>query len=218
MTTTDITRFEGVYAMEVTPLKGRSTRSDVHVTTTPQPATAFGATDIINVFRQFFERLEAESAERGDDPIAQTHALALLEALLADVRYVRDTVRARSAEALSAHEIRRLVIEGVIAVEASATADRTNWQHERLFAKMLDHWGVRFIADTGEVVPYDVAAARMLEWFRPDWRLTPIRESNLNPDDYCDLPKDEDGSTLRTPTVTIKDNRVRQITTTKETK
>lgn len=207
--TTTLPDLPDAYNATINPIRGG--RRDVHVTS-PAPVQSFDATDIVAVFRRFFDQLVTEAEARKGDPVAETHALALIEALLADVRYARDTVRKLSADALHEHKVRRLTIENVITVEGSNTATRTDWEHTRLLTAMLEHWGVRFIADTGELVPWDVAAARMLEWFRPDWRVTPIKEAGLDPDAYCTLPKDEDGKVIRTPTVTIKDNLARRVT------
>lgn len=198
----------GSYLARVTPLKTGG-RRDVEVID-PLPVESF-ATDIVGRLRQFFDAIEQEAQEHKGDPVALTHALARLEALMADVRYIRDVARKLTADALHAEKVRRLTVSGVATVEGLTEVTRTEWQHERLLTAMLEHWGVRFISDNGEVIPYDVAAARILEWLRPEWKLTPIREADLDPDRYCTISKDEEGKYIRTPTVKMVDNLVRRI-------
>jgi len=209
--TTTLPDLPDAYGATINPIRGG--RRDVRVTS-PAPVQSFDATDIVAVFRRFFDQLVTEAEARKGDPVAETHALALIEALLADVRYARDTVRKLSADALHEHKVRRLTIESVITVEASSTADRSDWEHHKLMVALLEASGLADLIDgnTGEKMPADSIAATVLAWLRPEWRLTPIRDVGLDPDDYSTLAKGEDGKPLRTPTVTIKDNLARRVT------
>lgn len=224
MTTTPTTvpdRYVG-YDVAVTPLKSGG-RSDVVVSNGDRTPVAFASTDIVNQFRAFFDRLALEAEQHADDPIAMVNALARMEALLADVRYVTGEIRKHTADALNAEKVRRITVEGVATMEASSTSERTDWQDQALMTAMLNERvakdaGFLIEPTTGLKIPMGDLAAVMLSWFRPAWRLTPIRAAGLDPDDYSTQPTNEDGTPLRTPSVTVKDNLVRrqQITTNRQ--
>ena len=203
---------EGGYEFSITPLKTGG-RSDVHVVTHGDvEPSAFGETDIVGQLRVFFDKMDAEIEARKADPVAMVNALARMEALLADVRFVTNTARTRTAEVLDAAKIRRLTIDNVATVEGTSEASRTDWQDEKLLTDMLTcQIGDDFIQrDTGECRTTDVLASMVLEWVRVEWRLTPIRAAGLDPDDYSTQPKSEDGKALRTPTVRVHDNSMRK--------
>jgi hypothetical protein len=196
----------------VTPLK-TGQRADWHVASTPDTSglpVPFVETDIVAQLRIFFDRLEAEADQRRDDPVAMVNVLARMEALLADVRSVTSMIRKYTAEALSDNGIRRITIDDVATMEGTSDSERTDWQHVPLLTAMLKASGWEQVnADTGEIFTYELAET-ILEWFRVEWRLTPIRALGLDPDDYSTQPKDEDGKPLRTPTVRIHDNTFRK--------
>lgn len=203
----------------ITPLKTGG-RMDVHVAaqrnTTLAPAS-FTDTDIVAHLRRFFDAIDAEAELYSDDPIAMVNALARMEALLADVRSVAATIRKHTAEALADAKVRRITIDDVATMEATSESDRTDWQHARLMHDMLVTTPYVFVDEqTGEYITPDVVAEQILTWFRPEWRLTPIRDAGLDPDDYSTQPKDEDGKPLRTPTVRVHDNVFRHDSIAKE--
>ena len=206
------------YQAEITPLKTGGKR-DVTVTGSIAPhRDAFAETDILRAFRQFFAAMDAEASERRDDPVALVQALARLETLAADVRAVRDSVRRMAAEALQAEKVRRLVVEGVAAVESSTEVKRSEWQHEELLADLLEQAGYVLVATaTGEAMHPCEAAPTLLEWFRPEWKMTAVRQARLDPDKYCRVQTDDEGKPVKTPTLRMLDNLVRRMTTTGET-
>lgn len=169
--------------------------------------------DIVGPLRRFFDRLESEAQSHRGDPVALTHALARLDALAADVRFVRDTVRTLTAEALHDARIRRLTVSSVATVEGTSSVDRTNWQHRKLMIRMLRvRFGGGFVDPaTGEYVAADDLADVLLDWFTPNWKLTPIRNAGLDPDDHCDVATDEHGKATKTPAVKMVDNIVRRL-------
>lgn len=173
----------------------------------------FADTDITTQLRAFFDRLDQEIERHRGDPIALTNALVRMEAVLADVRSVTNTVRERTAEALAEHKVRRLTIDGLATVEGTSSSERTEWDHHPLLTAMLDaEFATPILAnpDTGELISTEEMATAILSWFRVEWRLTPIRDAGLDPDDYSTQPKDEDGKPLRTPTVRIHENTLRK--------
>ena len=213
MTTNDLLK-RAEYEFAITPLKSGG-RADVHVITngSVEPA-AFTQTDIVGQMRSFVAKLEAEAEARKDDPVAMVNALARMEALLADVRYATSTIRDHTAHALADTKIRRLTIDNVATVEGTSESPRTDWQDQELLADMIyAEYGAtnRYVhTETGVFMDDpEVIAEAILEWIRPAWRLTPIRDAGLDPDDYSTQAKDEDGTPLRTPTVSMKDNALR---------
>jgi hypothetical protein len=216
MTSTDLALIgSGTYRASVTPLKTGGRRD---ITVSPDDlneSAAFRATDITASLRAFFSAIDAEAEQHREDPVALVQALARLDTLAADIRAVRDSVRRMTAQALQTERVRRLVVEGVAAVESGTEVKRTEWQHERLLADMLEQAGYMVIATaTGERLHPDEAAPMLLAWFRPEWKMTPIRDAGLNVNDYCCILTDDDGNPVRTPTLRMLDNLVRRMTTT----
>lgn len=213
MTTTPTTtpdRYAG-YDVSIAPLKTGG-RADVVVSNGNVTPAAFSSTDIVDQFRAFFDKLALEAEQHADDPVAMVNALARMEALLADVRYVTSEIRGHTAKALSDAKVRRLTVEGVATMEASSASERTDWQDRALLLAMLGASGNIANVDysTGEVLDHGPLVDEILSWFRVQWRLTPIRDAGLNPDDYSHQPTNEDGTPLRTPTVTVKNNSIRR--------
>lgn len=201
------------YQARITPLKTGG-RRDMEVTPEGERgAASFAATNIVGQLRAFFAALDAEADQHRGDPVALSQALVRLDALLADVRAVRDSVKALAASALSTERVRRLTVEGVCTVESSTETKRTNWEHQRLLTKLLERNGTRGIHDTGEIMSAHDLADQILEWMRPEWRMTPIKELGINPDDFCTVAVDDDGKPIREATVRIVDNRIRKTTT-----
>lgn len=175
------------------------------------PTHAIDSTGIVAHLRRFFDAIEAEAIAHPENVIGNVQAFARVEAMLADLRYVRDSLRGVVAEALKKQAIRRLVVEGVVAVEAVSSIDRRDWQHQTIFAEMLARSGLKGVnVETGEVLAPDAAAEWMLRWFRPEWRLTPLREAGLDPDAYCTVATDDDGRPVSTPSIRTIDNLERQ--------
>lgn len=206
-----IERWVDRYACDVRPLKGKSDRSDV-IVHIPTMTAALQAPDFVATMRRFFLEMDAEIDRYVNDPVATAQALARVEALLADVRYVRNRLQQVTAEALDTERMRRLTVEGVVTVEAATEMKRSEWQHERLLTDLLARHGFdRGVVSpvSGERIDLVDFVAMLLNWFRPEWRLTGIRESLLNPDNYCTVERDDNDQPVRTPTVRIVDNRAR---------
>ena len=199
------------YTARITPLRTGG-RRDVELSAAGD-SVAFRQNDIIARLRQFFADLDDEARSHRGDPVALSQALARMDALLADVRSVRDTLRSLAAHALADEKVRRLTIEQVCTVEASTEVRRTDWQHERLLGDMLNKAEMRGLTSDGEVIAPEQLAALVLSWLRPEWRMTPIRDAGLDPDNYCTMMADDDGKPVREPTVRIVTNDVRKITT-----
>lgn len=211
-TTTDLVILGAAsYEARVTPLKTGG-RIDVEVAPTdPDAPRAFGDTNIIDQLRRFFSALEAEAHEHRGDPVATGQALARVEALLADMRSVRDSLKSLTASALNDSRVRRLTIAGVTTLEGTTEIKRSNWEHAALLTRCLDARGFRLLAtETGEVLPSEDAASVILELLRPEWKLTPLRALGINPDDYCSVESEDDGTPVRTPSVRIVDNLARR--------
>lgn len=202
----------GRYVSRVTPLKGRSDRRDVEVEQVGDIESF--STDIVARLRKFFADIEGEARQHRGDPVALTHALARMEALAADVRYVRDTIRDLDAQALHEAKVRRLTISGVATVEGTTEVNRSQWEHRKLLVAMLRKvvpGGTLVDPGTGVMWTVDELADLLLGWFRLEWRLTPIRDAELNPDDFCVVAVDDDGAPVREPAVKMVDNLVRRL-------
>lgn len=196
------------YDIAVTKLRGKSRREDWLVAS-PPPSSAVEQADLIARLRWFFAEMEQEVERYRDDPIATASALARVEALLTDVRYVRDRLKSTTAESMDRTGIRKLTVSGVVQVEASSEIKRTDWQHAKLLTALLAVTGWHYVDADGVVAPPDVLAASLLAFFTPEWRLTAMRELNIEPNDYCQIDRDDHGAIVKTPTVQIKDNRVK---------
>lgn len=198
----------------ITKLKGKTDRIDVEVEDQVLHFDALIGTFMESI-RTFFERLEAEAQKRKGDPVALTHALARLETLLADLRFVHSTVKTLTAEALRDAKIRRLTVSSIATIEGTSSATRSNWQHKKLMLTLLRRKmnGAKVLVDTatGEQYLVEDVVDWVLEWCKPDWRLTPIRDLGVDPDDYCDLAKDQNGKIIRDPGVKMVDNSIRRL-------
>lgn len=196
----------GTYGATVTPLKSGG-RSDWNVAKTLEVAPV-QAPDFIDAMRRFFDGMDREITHYVDDPIATSQALARVDALLADVRYVRDRLRDVTAVSMNTQRIRRLTVESVTTVEASSTVE-WDWDDRGLMEFVLSD--LRLVdADTGELYGEDVIAERILSLLAPRWRSTALKEQGINANDWRETPLDEQGKPIRKPTITIKDNRVRR--------
>jgi len=199
-----------VYTASVTPLKTGG-RRDIEVTPNdPESPKAFGQTDIIARMRAFFIALDEEAKTHQGDPVALAQALARLDALVADVRSVRDTIRTMTAQALKEQKVRRLTVQGVTTVESTSEVKRSNWRHADLLAEMLGRSGYSLLETaTGELHQGHEAADVLLEWFNPTWKMTPIKGAGLDPHDFCDVNTDDDGKAVSTPSVRMINNEER---------
>lgn len=198
------------HTVNVIPMN-RGDRRDIEVTPhSVDPSPAFRTTDIIAQLRRFFDAVEAEAQASKGDPVALAQSLARLEALVADVRYVRDTVKALTAESLQAEKVRRFTVQGVITLEGTTEVKRSGWRHADLLADMLDSNSLALLKTaTGELTSGPEAAEILLEWFRPEWKMTGVKKAGLDPDMYCELATDDEGKPARTPSVRIHNNEMR---------
>lgn len=204
-----------MYRASITEVRGG--RRDVHVEQSGA-VRSFEQTDIVRHLREFFAAIDAEAQEVAGDPVALVNALARLETLTADLRAVRDSVKRLAAVALADQRIRRLMVEGVASVESTSEIKRSGWQHARLLGDMLERHEISLLdRKTGERLDSIDAAMIVLEWMRPEWKMTPVRDSGLNPDDYCHIATDDEDRPMRTPTIRMADNLIRRMTNDKET-
>jgi hypothetical protein len=212
MTTTDLAILgSATYEARVTPLKSGG-RVDMEIAPTdPDAPRAFSDSDIVAQLRRFFALLDVEAHSHRGDPVATGQALARVEAVLADVRSVRDSLKTLTAAALAENRVRRLTISGVTTIEGTTEVKRTDWQHPGLLATVLTRQAHRLInIETGEVLSADDTAATLLCLFRPEWRMTPLRDLGIDPDDFCTFETDDDGKPLRTPSLRVVDNLARR--------
>jgi hypothetical protein len=171
---------------------------------------SFDQTDIVVRLRRFFDALEAEAHDHEGDPVALSQALARMEALLADVRYARDSLKRLTAEALDEQQVRRLTVEGVCTVEGTTETKRTGWRHAELLTEMLNRCQYALLnTATGEKFSTEEAVATLLSWLTPTWKMTPLKSLSMNPDDFCDVSTDDDGKPVRTPSVRMHNNEIR---------
>jgi hypothetical protein len=217
MTTTDLAVLgSATYSARVTPLRSGG-RVDMEVTPLDADAPrAFADHDILDQLRRFFSALEQEAHSHKGDPVATGQALARLEALLADVRSVRDSLKALTASALAENKVRRLTIAGVTTIEGTTEVKRTDWQHFDLLSSIMSRSSLRLInVETGEVLTADKSSELLLGFLRPDWKMTPLKDLGIDPDDFCHVETDDDGKPVRTPAVRMVDNLARRSQVTK---
>lgn len=198
------------YEAKITMLKVGGRRDIEVAPVDPEAPKAFGETDIVGRMRLFFLAIDAEAKAHRGDPVALSQALARLEALVADLRAVKDDVKRMAAEALNDQRIRRLTVQGVVTLEGTSQLKRSGWRNEELLGDLLNGAGFSLLeTSTGLLVDGIEAADMLLEWFRPEWKMTAIKKSGLDPNQYCEVETDEDGKPVSTPTVRMVDNRER---------
>lgn len=197
------------YAANVTPLKTGG-RADWHVPRSMEIAPV-QSPDFIDAMRRFFDGMDREIDHYVNDPIATSQAFARVEALLADLRYVRDRLRDVTAESMNAQKMRRLTVEHVATVEATSAVE-WDWDDHKVLRDLLGGWRI-LDPDTGEVIDADDAAEYLLTFASVGyWRSTALKAAGLDPDrlDYRDAPRDEDGKIVRRPTLRVNDNLIRR--------
>lgn len=208
------------YRADVTPLKSGGRSDWIVPNDGANLPTPIEARDFVTALRRFFAEMDAEIDRLADDPVATAQALARMETLLGDMRYVRDRLRDVTAASMNAGKVRRLTVQGVVQVEASSTYDRTDWQDEALLVRLLrtvvdpaydlaDGDVVLAVVRTGETIGVRELAAWLMPFFRLDWRLTPLRDAGIDPDDYSTVERDDAGKYVRRPTVKVNDNRTK---------
>lgn len=199
------------YQARITPLKSGG-RRDVEVAPNdPTLPASFEQSDIVAALRRFFSLLEEEAHHHRGDPVATSQALARMEALLADVRSVRDSIKTIAAEAIAAERIRRLTISGVCTLEGTTEIKRSGWRHAELMTQMLKANSLSLInTEDGEIISGEDAASKLLEWMNPSWKMTAIKANGLDPDAFCEVETDEEDRPMRTPTIRMVDNLVRR--------
>lgn len=169
------------------------------------PTEAIESTQIVPTLRAFFAAIEAEAERLADHPEATVQALARVDAMLADLRYVRDRLHQITAVALKEQGIRRLTVEGVASVEAKVDTRRTDWDNETLLDLVLAALPVRYVdIETGEMLEPADMRALLAPYFRPDWRLTALRNLGIDPDEWCTVAE-------QVPTLRMIDNLERTI-------
>ncbi len=194
-----------IYANDSVRVSRAGNRNDVEV-------DGVAPFEFLTRLRDLFYAVEEEIESHKADPISLANALANLETILAGVRNVRDRVKTLAASALAVDRIRRLTVTGVVTVESVSEIRRTAWDNEPLLTAMLDASNLRILdTDTGTVFQAGESARLLLAWFRPEWRLTPIRNMGINPDAFCSVLTDDDGYPMKTPSLKIVDNSTRSI-------
>lgn len=171
--------------------------------------SAAQADDLTMALRRFFDGIESEIITYSADPIALSHALAHIETILADVRWVHGLLVRATARAIDAARIHRLTVEGVGTFEASGSYKRTQWEHDRLMREVLVRFGWRFIDPNGEVIEPGEVAAELLTALTPSWKLTGLRGLDIDHDEYCRVERDEDDKPVVTPSVRVYDNAIK---------
>jgi hypothetical protein len=155
--------------------------------------------------------MDAEIDARKDDPVATGQALARLDAILGDMRYLRDRLARTTASAMDRLRIKQLTVEGLATWEATASYKRTGWRHRDLLIKALDTTKLTMLDEnTGELLASEATADIILEWLTPSWKLTGLRALGVKPDDYCTVDTDEEGNAVRTPGVRFYSNREKE--------
>lgn len=198
------------YSVSEIPLKTGG-RRDITVHTL-RPELPDATREFLPMLREFFAAVQSEADRFRLDAYTNVQALAKLEVILADVRMVRDTVKKYVAAALAEQKVRRLTVEHVITVEASSEASDRDWDHLKLVAAILERNVMRFVSYDGELVTARQVAESLLRYGKLDWRLTPLRDDGIDPDDFSTQKVDEDtGKVVRTPTLRIIDNSEKHI-------
>lgn len=144
------------------------------------------------------------------DPVATGQALARVDTLLADVRMVRDRLATETALAMRDLRVKRLVIESIAVLERYSSIRRTGWRHAELMRVLLRTLRVRLLDETtGELLDADEATTLLLTYITPTWKMTGLRDRGIEPDEFCEVDADDEGRPLSTPSVSLRDNRVR---------
>lgn len=194
----------GTYGVEVTP--GRY-RNDWYVSQ-PTDVQPIQSMDFVDAMRKFFDGMDREIDARVDDPVATSQALARVETIMADMRYIQNRLKAVTGAAMDELKIRRITVERVATVEASAiTADR-KWNDLGLLRHVLDNWK-HVDSETGELVDSEVVATLILELAKLSWRSTPMPDRNIQASDWFEREVGDDGKPAKTPTTRMIDNRIR---------
>jgi hypothetical protein len=194
----------GTYGVEVTP--GRY-RDDWYVKT-PMDVQPIQSLDFVDAMRRFFDGMDREIDAHVDDPIATAQALARMEAIMADMRYVQNRLKSVTGASMAELKIRRITVERVATVEGTAnTADR-QWNDAGLLRHILDNWK-HIDAETGEVVESEQVANLILELAKLSWRSTPMPDHDIDPHDWYERELGDDGKPVKTPTTRMIDNRIK---------
>ena len=200
--TTNLPAVAGDHDTTVHLVRGGRRDITVHASA---PTEAIESTQIVPTLRAFFAAIEAEAERLADHPEATVQALARVDAMLADLRYVRDRLHQITAVALKEQGIRRLTVEGVASVEAKVDTRRTDWDNETLLDLVLAALPVRYVdIETGEMMEPADMRALLAPYFRPDWRLTALRNLGIDPDEWCTVAE-------QVPTLRMIDNLERTI-------
>ena len=103
--------------------------------------------------------------------------------LLADVRFVLGELKhlERDIETDAARLMPKKIVQTArVTAERRMSTDRRNWQHEDLAKKVIElEWG-------NIDHPQDVARILMAYAGFSYWRVTRLRELDIDPDEYCE--------------------------------
>lgn len=171
---------------------------------------AIEQSDIVTKVRLFIAAMSEEVTARRDDPIATGQALARVDAILADMRYLRSLLAATTADAMNRMRIKTITVETIATWEATASYKRSGWRHRDLLVKVLDATSLAVIdTDTGERLPTGDVADIILSWLTPGWKLTGLRPYGVDPDDYCTVATDDEGNPTKEVGIRFHSNRER---------
>jgi hypothetical protein len=184
-------------------------KTDWTVTGDHLVASAAQADDLVTALGRFFDGIENEIIQYSADPIALSHALAHIETIAADVRWVHGLLQRAAARALDAANVKRLAVEGIGVFEPSGYYKRSEWEHERLMREVIARMGYRFIDANGEVIEPGEVAVELLDVFTPSWKKGGLEPLGLDWNEYCTIDRDEDDKPVVTPTVKVVSNAVR---------
>lgn len=189
-------------SVSITEVRGG--RRDVEIT---GDLIEFSGSDAFSALRRLFADIDSEAQAHSGQPVPLVQALAHLDALVADLRLVRDNVKRYASDALAGEKVRRLVVHGVCTVESVTETARTGWRHPDLMHALMQGTGHRLVCvETGEVFDAQQSTDWLLSVFTPAWKITGLREHGIDPDDWCDVPRDDYGNTVRTHTVRLRAN------------
>ncbi len=132
--------------------------------------------------------LENEYDELGD-PSAEILAILLsaIRGLRAGLKPFEDRVERDLMETAGS---KRFVVEGLGEVQIRKSVKRTQWDNDALAQVVVAYALDERVLDeeSGEYESAFQAVARVLmECARPSWRIIPLRDRGIDPDEYCSV-------------------------------
>lgn len=134
-------------------------------------------------------RAAAENVESGVSDVDDVEDLAGLYVMAREARRAASAaekaVEDRLAECMG--DTRQLEVQGVGWVEKKAKIRRTGWRHDDLYREIEKRAEPAVDTDTGEIVRDAgwVAYDTLKDWAGPKWRVTALRDAELQADEYC---------------------------------